>query len=208
MNINRYTLKSWIKFAYGLKHDVNYVAAYVWGEHFLNDLPQSPTDKSLADSMNQLTDRFGSGPTIQYDSESDSLAIRLKHCSWSVINMLDQYWIEMGKTSYHHIWSGPIEILVGSFAEFDELMPFIIEQCHAIEAEKRKKQLLSDMAVATARGMIEDMVNQGLIDIPKDYVIRGTDTGRVTLYFNSPKCTISAPLDHLRARLTRRFPNI
>ena len=161
--------------------------------------------------MDRLRDRFGAESTIHYDSESDSLTLKLKHSSWSVFYMIDQYWITFDNTSFKYahkyIWTGPIEILVESLIEFDKLVPFIIEQCEDIEAEKRKKQILTDMTAATARGMIEDMVSQGLIDIPKDYVIRGTDIGRVVLYFNSPKCTINTPLDYLRARLIRRFPN-
>ena len=207
LDINRYTLKCWIKFAYGLKPNVDFVVSYIWGEHCIDDLPQSPIEKGLADSMDQLRDKFGVESTIHYDSESDSLLLKLNHYSWSIFNQLDHYWITLDNTSYNYIWTGPIEILVESLIEFDKLVPFIIEQCEEIEAEKRKKQILTDMAVATARGMIEDMVSQGLIDIPKDYVIRGTDIGRVVLYFNSPKCTINTPLDYLRARLTRRFPN-
>ena len=207
LDINRYTLKCWIKFAYGMKPNVDFVVSYIWGEHCIDDLPQSPIEKGLADSMDQLRDKFGVESTIHYDSESDSLLLKLNHYSWSIFNQLDHYWITLDNTSYNYIWTGPIEILVESLIEFDKLVPFIIEQCEEIEAEKRKKQILTDMAVATARGMIEDMVSQGLIDIPKDYVIRGTDIGRVVLYFNSPKCTINTPLDYLRARLTRRFPN-
>ena len=190
-----------------MKPNVDFVVSYIWGEHCIDDLPQSPIEKGLADSMDQLRDKFGVESTIHYDSESDSLLLKLNHYSWSIFNQLDHYWITLDNTSYNYIWTGPIEILVESLIEFDKLVPFIIEQCEEIEAEKRKKQILTDMAVATARGMIEDMVSQGLIDIPKDYVIRGTDIGRVVLYFNSPKCTINTPLDYLRARLTRRFPN-
>ena len=207
LDINRYTLKCWIKFAYGMKPNVDFVVSYIWGEHCIDDLSQSPIEKGLAESMDQLRDKFGVESTIHYDSESDSLLLKLNHYSWSIFNQLDHYWITLDNTSYNYIWTGPIEILVESLIEFDKLVPFIIEQCEEIEAEKRKKQILTDMAVATARGMIEDMVSQGLIDIPQDYVIRGTDIGRVVLYFNSPKCTINTPLDYLRARLTRRFPN-
>ena len=190
-----------------MKPNVDFVVSYIWGEHCIDDLPQSPIEKGLADSMDQLRDKFGVESTIHYDSESDSLLLKLNHYSWSIFNQLDHYWITLDNTSYNYIWTGPIEILVESLIEFDKLVPFIIEQCEEIEAEKRKKQILTDMAVATARGMIEDMVSQGLIDIPKDYVIRGTDIGRVVLYFHSPKCTINTPLDYLRARLIRRFPN-
>ena len=211
LDINRYTLKCWIKFAYGLKPNVDFVVSYIWGEHCIDDLPQSPIEKDMVDSVDQLRDRFGTESTIHYNSESDSLTLKLKHSSWSVLNMTDQYWITFDNTSFKYvhkyIWTGPIEILVESLIEFDKLVPFIIEQCEEIETKKRKKQILTDMAVATARGMIEDMVSQGQIDIPKDYVIRGTDIGRVVLYFHSPKCTINTPLDYLRARLIRRFPN-
>lgn len=92
-------------------------------------------------------------------------------------------------------------------AEYQKFIPFIREQCKLLEAECRKKILLSDMTTATAKGMITEMAEQGLIDLPKNYTVSGTDTGRVTIRFESPGCIIKAPLDHLKGRLIKRFPN-
>lgn len=47
--------------------------------------------------------------------------------------------------------------------------------------------------------------DDSLIHLPKIYAIKGDDKGRVEVRFESPHQTINAPLDHLRARLIRRF---
>lgn len=93
------------------------------------------------------------------------------------------------------------------FAEYQKFEPFIREQCKYLEAERRKKAILADIHEATARAMINELSEQGQVDIPKIFAVKATDTGRVTIEFNSPSCTIKAPLDHLRARLIRRFTN-
>ena len=93
------------------------------------------------------------------------------------------------------------------FAEYQKFEPFIREQCTYLEAERRKKAILADIHEATARAMINELSEQGQVDLPKIFAVKATDTGRVTIEFNSPSCTIKAPLDHLRARLIRRFTN-
>jgi len=207
LDINRYTLKCWIKFAYGLKPNVDFVVSYIWGELKRDYIPESQVDKILAQSIELLTNKYEADWIQRYEQNPDAITLQLKHYSWSIFLEEDQFWITLDDTPYNYMWKGPIETLVESLIELDKLVPFIIEQCEEIETKKRKKQILTDMTVATARGMIEDMVSQGQIDIPKGYVIRGTDIGRVVLYFHSPKCTINTPLDYLRARLIRRFPN-
>ena len=93
------------------------------------------------------------------------------------------------------------------FAEYQKFEPFIREQCKSLGAERRKKAILADIHEATARAMINELSEQGQVDIPKIFAVKATDTGRVTIEFNSPSCTIKAPMDHLRARLIRRFTN-
>lgn len=47
--------------------------------------------------------------------------------------------------------------------------------------------------------------DDSLIHLPKIHAIRADDKGRVEVQFESPHQTINTPLDHLRARLIRRF---
>ena len=93
------------------------------------------------------------------------------------------------------------------FAEYQKFEPFIREQCKSLGAERRKKAILADIHEATARAMINELSEENLVVLPKIFTVTATDTGRVTIEFNSPSCTIKAPLDHLRARLIRRFTN-
>ena len=90
-------------------------------------------------------------------------------------------------------------------AEYQRFLPFIREQCRILETEGRRRAILSDINSATARAMINELSQQGLVHLPKIYAIKGNDKGRVEVRFESPHCTINAPLDHLRARLIRRF---
>lgn len=93
------------------------------------------------------------------------------------------------------------------FAEYQKFEPFIREQCKSLCAERRKKAILADIHEATARAMINELSEQGQVDIPKILAVKATDVGRVTIEFNSPSCTINTPLDHLKARVIRRFTN-
>ena len=93
------------------------------------------------------------------------------------------------------------------FAEYQKFEPFIREQCKSLGAERRKKAILADIHETTARVIMNELSEQGQVDLPKIFAVKATDTGRVTIEFNSPSCTIKAPLDHLRARLIRRFTN-
>lgn len=93
------------------------------------------------------------------------------------------------------------------FAEYQKFEPFIREQCKSLGAERRKKAILADIHEVTARATINELSEEGQVDIPKIFAVKATDTGRVTIEFNCPSCTIKAPLDHLRARLIRRFTN-
>ena len=93
------------------------------------------------------------------------------------------------------------------FAEYQKFEPFIREQCKYLEAKRSKKAILADIHEATARAMINELSEEKLVVLPKIFAVKATDTGRVTIEFNSPNCIIDAPLDHLRARLIRRFTN-
>ena len=91
--------------------------------------------------------------------------------------------------------------------EYRKFYPLIREQLKILETERRKKAILSDINSATARAMINELSQQGLVHLPKIHAIRGDAKGRVEVLFESPHCTINAPLDHLRSRLIRRFGN-
>ena len=92
-------------------------------------------------------------------------------------------------------------------AEYQRFLPFIREQCRILETEGRRRAILSDINSATARAMINELSQQGLVHLPKIHAIRGDAKGRVEVRLESLHCAINAPLDHLRSRLIRRFGN-
>lgn len=120
--------------------------------------------------------------------------------NWVVIRV----WEELIREEKRHMTDGQRKEYL---AEYRKYYPFIEEQCILLENERRKKAILSDITAETAKAMIRELAEQGIADLPESYTVRGTDIGRVAVYFQSPSCTINAPLDHLRARLIRRFPN-
>ena len=92
---------------------------------------------------------------------------------------------------------------------YGEDCPFIadaLEEYDRLETEQRKKDVLSEITAATAQGMIDEMVANGSVDLPANYSVKGTDTGRVVFESHSPKWSINTPLNYLRVRLIRRFP--
>ena len=141
-NINQYTIKRLVKFAYSLKQDEDWVITRVW-EEFLREEKKYMTD--------ELRETY--------------------------------------------------------FAEYQKFEPFIREQCKYLEAERRKKAILADIHEATARAIINELSEENLVALPKIFAVKATDAGRVTIEFNSPSCTINTPLDHLKARVIRRFTN-
>ncbi len=91
--------------------------------------------------------------------------------------------------------------------EYRKFIPFIREQYVILETGRRKKAILSDINSATARAMINELSEQGIVHMPKVFAIRADENGRVEVRFESPNCSIKAPLDHLKARLIKRFMN-
>ena len=89
--------------------------------------------------------------------------------------------------------------------EYRKFYPLIREQLKILETERRKKGILSDINSATARALVKELSQQGLVHLPKIYAIKGDTKGRIEVIFESPHRTINAPLDHLKARLIRRF---
>ena len=141
-NINQYTIKRLVKFAYSLKQDEDWVITRVW-EEFLREEKKYMTD--------ELRETY--------------------------------------------------------FPEYQKFEPFIREQCKSLGAERRKKAILADIHEATARSMINELSKENMVALPNIFALKARDTGRVTIEFNSPNCIIDAPLDHLKARLIRRFTN-
>lgn len=93
---------------------------------------------------------------------------------------------------------------------YGEDCPFLgeaMEEYDRLETEQRKKDVLSEITAATAQGIIDGLVAEGSVDLPANYTVKGTDTGRAIFVSHSPKWSINTPLNYLRARLIRRFPN-
>ena len=78
--------------------------------------------------------------------------------------------------------------------EYRKFYPLIREQLKILETERRKKAILSDINSATARAMINELSQQGLVHLPKIHAIRGDAKGRVEVRFESPHCTINAQI--------------
>ena len=84
----------------------------------------------------------------------------------------------------------------------------VLEEIDRLESEQRKKELLAQITTATAQGMIDEMAAKGSVSLPAEYTVKGTATGRVIFESHIPKCTINTPLNYLKVKLIRRFPQI
>lgn len=90
---------------------------------------------------------------------------------------------------------------------FDEAMPRIHAYIDETISTVARENMLCSITAATAKGMIEQIISEENLDVPKISCIRGTDKGRVILYFDELDEKINCPIDYLRARLIRRFAN-
>ena len=87
---------------------------------------------------------------------------------------------------------------------FNDLMPEIHKEIDKVLAQIAMNNMLCSVSAATGKGIVDQLIEEG-VDIPPIGSIRGTANGRVVLYFANSDEKINSPLDHLRARLKRRF---
>ena len=87
---------------------------------------------------------------------------------------------------------------------FNELMPDINRHINDTISRIAMDNMLCNVSAATGKGIVDQLREEG-VDIPPISHIRGTPNGRVVLYFADSDEKINSPMDHLRARLTRRF---
>jgi hypothetical protein len=90
---------------------------------------------------------------------------------------------------------------------FEEQMPKIHSYIDDVISDVARENMVCSITAATAKGMIEQIITEEGLDVPKICSIRGTEKGRVILYFEELDEKINCPLDYLRARLIRRFAN-
>jgi len=89
--------------------------------------------------------------------------------------------------------------------EFESMIPFMNEMMDIADTEKSKRRILSSIVASTAQGIVDSLVSEGVIEIPEVADIRGTANGRAIICFKDMDMTINAPLDHIKARLIRKF---
>ena len=87
---------------------------------------------------------------------------------------------------------------------FDRIRPKVIEQIDVVISETARGRMLCEISAATGLAILEQVKEEECLSIPEVASIRGTEKGRVVIYFASGE-KINCPLDYLRSRLIRRF---
>lgn len=95
--------------------------------------------------------------------------------------------------------------MIAYMSAFNSVIPEIIKHIEQNVSEKSRDQLLCKMNAATGKGIVDQLITEEKLDLPKISSICGTANGRVKLYFADSSEKINCPLNHLRARLLRRF---
>ena len=95
--------------------------------------------------------------------------------------------------------------MIAYMSEFNAVIPEIIKHIEQNVSEKARDHMLCNMNAATGKGIIDQLIAEGKIPPPKISCICGTANGRVKLYFADSSEKINCPLNHLRAKLLRRF---
>lgn len=98
----------------------------------------------------------------------------------------------------------PPKQVIDYMVAFNELMPDINRHINDTISRIAMDNMLCNVSAATGKGIVDQLREEG-VDIPPISHIRGTPNGRVVLYFADSDEKINSPMDHLRARLTRRF---
>ena len=96
------------------------------------------------------------------------------------------------------------DVTASFMREFDRYIPKIHEWIENAISEKAREKLLCEITVATGKGIIEDVAREDGLTIPSIEYIRGTHKGRIFIQFTTG-LELNCPLDHLRAKLVRRF---
>lgn len=157
--------------------------------------------------------RKGSEICTVEDSGDMYGAIRYEICFPSIkfhlIKLHDRYMVTAAKapTSVSFSRFRSPEETVAYMNAFNDAMPAIYRYIEEEIAALARNELLASITTSTAKGMIEQIINEEGLDVPKICSIRGTEKGRVILYFEELDEKINCPLDYLRARLIRRFAN-
>jgi hypothetical protein len=209
--ITDYTLKSYIRQIVRDTTNRNTVISRLWEwiyhPNIRDPLPEVDTDSLLE----LLVTEFGSEAVKDRGTVDDIQRheIIMQNITFHLVRLPGRYMVSAGmpaKSVSFSKYRNPEET-VEYMRAFNDAMPTIHMYIDENIAAKERAKLLSNITEATGRGMIEQIKEEEGLEIPKISCIRGTDKGRVIIYFDEIDEKINCPIDYLRARLIRRFAN-
>ena len=122
--------------------------------------------------------------------------MRMSECTIiNAVQIANKYTVMTGRP--------PME-MVRYMRAFNDLIPEIHRHIDKKLDKIAFDNTLCHIAAITGKGIVDGLIEEG-IEIPEIECIRGTFNGRVVLHFKNGAEKMSSPLDHLRARLKRRF---
>lgn len=182
------------------------VIATLWS--WIN-LPEKLHEQADADALLRLLRRkFGDDSVIDTGivDNHHTYKIHFSNVTFYIMKLEQSYLLSAGIpiTKAHRQSVRPSKQVLGYMLAFNELMPDIQTHIDNTIAEVARDNMLCHITAATGRGIVDQLRGEG-VEIPEISCIRGTANGRVILYFADSDEKINSPMDHLRARLIRRF---
>ena len=213
--ITDFTLKSSIAHIIGRNIDVSSVdrdkvISSLW--HWVSAPQERHLTADTDELLDLLRDKFGAGEVVETGTVSNgemdfqTYSIALSNVRFHIAKLPQSYILSAAAPITRPIYQScrPPKQIIGYMIAFNDLMPEIHKEIDKVLAQIAMNNMLCSVSAATGKGIVDQLIEEG-VDIPPIGCIRGTANGRVVLYFANSDEKINSPLDHLRARLKRRF---
>ena len=153
-----------------------------------------------------LKAEYGPESIVERSDDSFSYTIKLLNSTW--------YLTQVGESAYNITCMEEDSISslrlrdpyeTSEFMKsFDHYIPQIHDWIDEIIAEKAKENLLCDITSATSKAIIEEVIAEEELMIPKIISVKGTHKGRVIVSFETGE-ELNCAQNYLRSHLIRRF---
>ena len=132
--------------------------------------------------------------------------VRLSDARFQIVKLPQCYLVNAVRRAENHLHMScrPPKEIICCMREFNDRYHQIEKQIEETLEKIAVDNTLCHISAVTGKGIVDGLLREGLA-IPPIGCIRGTVNGRVVLYFADSDEKINSPLDHLRARLKRRF---
>ncbi len=132
--------------------------------------------------------------------------IQLPNVRYHIVKLTQSYLINAVERARKHVYMSckPPKEIVAYMRAFNDRIPDIHREIDKAIEKIAADNMICHISAISAKGIVDELIREGF-NIPPLIRIQGTVKGRVVLWFDGMEDSIDSPLDHLKARLKRRF---